>query len=106
MRYARKTGYRITFEDFQDQVAPVVKPEDELEDMEEEGDGEEVDPDAQPMERYEDEEFIGGGGENMERIGGRDAQVSGNEEEASEDDTQMKNRYEEVTDPRAAFFMQ
>jgi len=101
MRYARKTGYRITFDEFQEQVAPVMKSEDEVEEMEE-GDGE-VDPDAQPMEDYE-EEFIGGGG-NSEQIGGRDAMISGNEEDHSEDDTQMKNRYE-VPDPRAAFFMQ
>ena len=63
-----------------------MKSEEEVEEEEEE----EVDPDAQPMDQYE-EEFIGNTVSNIEEM--QRALVSGNEEDASEDDTQMENRY-------------
>ena len=86
LRYAPKTGYKITFEEFAEQVAPVLKGEEEVEEEREE---EDMDPDAVPMEEYE-EEF------NRKNTGGYDDRqreiVSGAEEEDSDVDAQMRGR--------------
>ena len=76
----------------------MVKAENEVtEDRgENEEQEEEVDPDAQPMEQYEDD-FIGNDTRGQQR-----ELVSGNEEEASEVDSQMRGRYDEDSRPEFA----
>ena len=76
----------------------MVKAENEVtEDRgENEEQEEEVDPDAQPMEQYEDD-FIGNDTRDQQR-----ELVSGNEEEASEVDSQMRGRYDEDSRPEFA----
>ena len=75
-----------------------MKSEEEVEEERDENeDQEEIDPDAQPMERYE-EDFIANS--NVE---GQRGLVSGNEEDHSEDDSQMRNRYQDEDDRRPEF---
>lgn len=83
IRFTGKSGYKITLEDLANQVAPVIKAELEVD--EENEDQEEADMDSQAMGQFE-EEYI-----NQE--GGQRGVLSGNEEDASEDDGQMKGRY-------------
>jgi Ca2+-binding EF-hand superfamily protein len=96
LRYASKSGYKITFEEFADQVAPVLKMEEEVEEERDE-DEEEMDPDAVPMDEYEEEYNRNNtrGGEERQR-----ELPSGNEEEESDADAQMRGRrYEEDEAP-------
>jgi hypothetical protein len=64
-------------------VSPAIKTEQEVNE-----DQEEVDIDAQPMGEYE-EQYI--------NEHGRDRILSGNEEDASEDDGHMRGRYPRLT---------
>lgn len=96
LRYARLTGFKITFEEFADQVAPVIKNEQEVEEeRDDQDDQEEVDPDAVGRDEYE-EEF---NRNNIIDDRQRDL-VSANEDEESDVDGQMRGRRYSQEEPR------